>query len=440
MCDTDAYNIRNKKGVEKLARRVEKVIDNYSERDFQTLLSIYNYRCLSMNQLFNLHYRHSKNKEVTPEYLRKKILKMKKDNLIEEVKCVGKKTPTVFFLTNDGIQAVKIYFNLSSNIYDTRKRIHERGYYTCSEVRVADRFIPHQYNLNQFALTAGELLKYKDINYSYVDERHVSQTYGIRPDGILSTLGLDIFLEMDMGTESLQQLKEKWNHYRSYLNSQSYIDNGKKIVIFFICYNKGKVNDRIKVIKNSLNEHFIDCLKEVEVYVGLPEKLMSVMKNILIPFYTTGKNEMYDDLILGLKKHSFKVASGIQMAKYLNNTNYTFYIKNDEGKDFLVQEFFGEPIGAMNRVAFHESINASFERKFNKTLPLLLIGTSEDIIINNIDLFIISDIPHVYFSTIKRLNELPFNEALFKIMTDGSIYSFSKDFKNIIQTQKLSKK
>lgn len=423
-----------------MAKRVEKVMSEYSDRDFQALLSIYNYRCLSMNQLFNLHYRYSGKKEVSTEYLRKKLIKMKKDNLIEESRTVGKKTPTVYFLTNDGIQAVKMYFNLSNNIYDAKKRIHERGYYTYSEIKVSDRFIPHQYNLNDFALTATDFLKSKNVNYSYVDERHVSQTYGIRPDGILSTLGLDIFLEMDMGTESLSQLKEKWNHYRSYLGSQSYIDNGKKVIVFFICYNKGRINDRINIIKDSLNEHFIDCLKEIEVYIGIPEKLMSVLKNIIVPFYTTGKNEMYEELIAGVKKHEFKVASGIQMAKYLNDTNYTFYIKNEKGKDFLVQEFFGEPIGAMNRVVFHEKINDLFEKKFNKSLPLLLIGTNEDTIIDNVDLFVMSDIPNVYFSTLKRLENLSFNEALFKIMPDGTIYSFSEDFKNIKETTKLNKR
>lgn len=423
-----------------MAKRVEKVMSEYSDRDFQALLSIYNYRCLSMNQLFNLHYRYSGKKEVSTEYLRKKLIKMKKDNLIEESRTVGKKTPTVYFLTNDGIQAVKMYFNLSNNIYDAKKRIHERGYYTYSEIKVSDRFIPHQYNLNDFALTATDFLKSKNVSYSYVDERHVSQTYGIRPDGILSTLGLDIFLEMDMGTESLSQLKEKWNHYRSYLGSQSYIDNGKKVIVFFICYNKGRINDRINIIKDSLNEHFIDCLKEIEVYIGIPEKLMSVLKNIIVPFYTTGKNEMYEELIAGVKKHEFKVASGIQMAKYLNDTNYTFYIKNEKGKDFLVQEFFGEPIGAMNRVVFHEKINDLFEKKFNKSLPLLLIGTNEDTIIDNVDLFVMSDIPNVYFSTLKRLENLSFNEALFKIMPDGTIYSFSEDFKNIKETTKLNKR
>ena len=167
---------------------------------------------------------------------------------------------------------------------------------------------------------------------------------------------------------------------------------------------------------------------------------MSVLKNVIVPFYTTGKSEMYEELIANVKKHDFKVASGIQMAKYLDNTNYNFYIKNENGKDFIVQEFFGEPIGAMNRVVFHEKINDLFEKKFNRSLPLLLIGTNEDSIIENIDLFVISDIPNVYFTTLKRLETMPFNEALFKIMADGSIYAFAEDFKTIKPTEKINKK
>ena len=421
-----------------MAKRVEKVMNSYSERDYNALYSIYKFRCLSMNQIFDLHYRYTGDKENTPEYLRKKIIKMKKDNLIEESRLVGKKTPTVYFLTNDGIQAVKLFFNLSNNIYDTKKRIHERGYFTYAEIKVADRFIPHQYNLNQFAINATDLLKSKNLNYSYTDERHVSQTYGIRPDGILSTLGLDIFLEMDMGTESLAQLKEKWNHYRAYMNSQSYYDNGKKVVIFFICNNKGRINERIKVIKNSLNEHFIDCMKNIEVYVGIPEKLMSVLRNILIPFYSSATNEMYDELTKNLKLHHFKIASGKQMEKYLDDTSYTFYIKDENNKEFLVQEFFGEPLSGMNRVAFHEKIHLNFLKKYNKKLPMLLVGTSEEILTSNIDLFITEDIPNVYFSTLKRLESLPFNEALFRILDNGDMVSFNEDFTQIHPSKKIT--
>ena len=108
-----------------MAKRVEKVMNSYSERDYNALYSIYKFRCLSMNQIFDLHYRYTGDKENTPEYLRKKIIKMKKDNLIEESRLVGKKTPTVYFLTNDGIQAVKLFFNLSNNIYDTKKSSFE---------------------------------------------------------------------------------------------------------------------------------------------------------------------------------------------------------------------------------------------------------------------------------------------------------------------------
>ena len=312
-----------------MAKRVERIMKNYSDRDYNALLSIYKFRCLSFEQIYDLHYKFSGNKKVTSEYCRKKIIRMRKDNLIEESNTSSKKVPSVYFLTNDGIQAVRLFFNLPSNIYDKNNRVRERGYYTYSEIKIADRFIPHQYNLNKFAMNSISFLGVNNIPYSYVDERHVSETYGIRPDGILSFCGIDIFLEMDMGTESLAQLKSKWNHYRNYMHSQNYIDNGKKIIIFFICNNKGNIKERIKVIKSSLNDNFIDCLEEIDVYVGIPEKLMSVLKNIIVPSCIIGTNEMYNSLVNSLTSHKFKVASGTQMSKYLNNISYTFYIKNE---------------------------------------------------------------------------------------------------------------
>jgi hypothetical protein len=394
-----------------------------------------------MDQLFKMHYRWSGKREVTNEYLRKKIIKLKKDDLIEDVQHVNKNIPTVYFLTNDGIKAVKIYFNLPNNIYDSEKRIYQRGYFTYSEIKIANRFIPHQYNLNQFALNAIDLIKEHELPYTYSDERHISQAYGIRPDGILTIPGVDLFLEMDMGTESVNQLKEKWNHYRSYVNSQSYADNPNKTVILFICNNRGRINDRINLIKNSVNENFIDCLKDkIDIYIGIPEKLISVIRNLIIPYQKTNTNDLLTELTISLQKHNYKIASGRQIARYLNNIDYTFYIKHAvTNREYLVQEFFGEPMSSMNRVAFHESINTYFKSKFNKDIALLLVGTSEDMIIKNVDIFQLEESNKVYYTTLKRLETMPFNEAIFIVAPNEALYCFDEDFIGTKPTNKISK-
>lgn len=422
-----------------MSKRVEKVMEKYTQRDFEALRSIYNFRCLSMSQLFELHYKKTGGKEVTTEYLRKKIIKLKQDNLIEDSQALDKRIPTVYFLTGDGIKAVKTYFNFPNNIYDTEKRIHERGYFTYAEIKVANRFIAHQYNLNEFALSAINLIKDNGLTYSYFDERHVSNTYGIRPDGILSSLGLDLFLEMDMGTESIGQLKEKWNHYRSYVNSQSYADNGKRVIVLFICNNKGRINDRINLIKNSIHEHFIDCLNDkIEIYIGIPEKLISVLRNLIIPYYTTATNDLLGELTKGLQSHGYKIASGKQISKYLNDVDYTYYIKHaNTNREYLVQEFFGEPMSSMNRISFHDSINTYFKSKFNKDIALLLVSTSEDMILKNLDIFQLQESNKVYFTTIKRLETMPFNEAIFIVGPNHSLYCFHEDFVRTKPTEKL---
>lgn len=408
-------------------------MQKYAKRDFEALKSIYDFRCLSLTQLFELHYKSSKGK--SQEYARKKFLQLKQDKLVEEYKSTNKNVPSVFFLTNDGIKAVKNYFGFANNIYDADKKMLERGYFTYAEIKIANRFVPHQYFLNDFGLEAIKVINQHGLNYTYKDERHLSEFYGIRPDAILSFEGIDLFLEMDMGTETVKQLKKKWNHYRTFLNSPKFIESDKKVVILFICNNKGRINERIDLIKHSINENFIDCLKgNIELYVGVSEKLISVIKNILIPNELTGTNDFLKSVSNSLSKN-FKIASGVQMSKYLNNVTYTYFIKN-ETQEFLVQEFFGEPMTTMNRMAFHSQINSFFRIKFNKDIPLLVVSSTEDMILKNIDLFDV-EMRNIYFTTMKRLETMPFHEAVFIIRANNQLFSYEEDFIRLKPTKKL---
>lgn len=54
------------------------------------------------------------------------------------------------------------------------------------------------------------------------------------PDGMLNLPNYFVLLEMDMGTETLQRLRQKWDSYRLFLNSPGSFYQGKPIVMFFI--------------------------------------------------------------------------------------------------------------------------------------------------------------------------------------------------------------
>ena len=100
-----------------MSKRIVNLIknSNYSEREFQALLSLYKYRCLSFDQIYMLHYAKSKlgTRDVDTGYMRRKMSQFKKDGLIEKMTQIEKDCPPLFSLTTDGIKVVRTYFNLS---------------------------------------------------------------------------------------------------------------------------------------------------------------------------------------------------------------------------------------------------------------------------------------------------------------------------------------
>ena len=106
--------------------KIKKLLTELTQRDFDALKSIYDFRCLSFDQIFEKHYKYSKHKKgiVSPDYFRKKMLKFKEANIIEEVQ--GTKTPTVYFLSSEGIKLIKEAFDFPDNIYDIEKEYIKR--------------------------------------------------------------------------------------------------------------------------------------------------------------------------------------------------------------------------------------------------------------------------------------------------------------------------
>lgn len=412
-----------------MSKRIDKLMLNYSERDFEALLSIYNYRCLSFEQIYNLHYKTSvkKNKDVTPEYLKKKITKFKNDNLIEESTHIDKNIPILYSVTQDGVKFIKKYFSFPTNIYNEERRIMEKGYLTYSEVKISYKFMPHQYNLNSFALDAENILQTYNIEHNYYDEKHIPKFENIRPDAMINTPKMDIYLEMDMGTETKNQLYEKWNNYRSYLSS-SKNDISKRKIILFICHDKTNVENRIKLIKDTIRTNFLDCVNDnLELYVGTPKKLLAIIKGKIIHEYFDLVSPLIQDARTAILKNNFRIEE--YSSKELPAL---FKIKhNDNGMQLLVQEFFGEPISTIQRIDFFDA-NSVYLEKQNGDLPMLVIATNEESLINNYKVFnIISE--KIYFTTIKRLENLPLNKAIFKINNDR-IYCFKEDFKSMEET------
>lgn len=410
-----------------MSARVRKMVKIFTERDFLALKSIYDFRCLSFEQVYDLHYKQGVRTkgEVSNDYARKKFKKFKDLGLIEED--FSTSGESVFFLTQSGVTAVKEYFMFPSNIYDEEKHLHRRGFLTSSELRVAPRFISHQYHLNTFVLNL--LSHHKEKPYRYEDEKHIKSLVGIRPDAILSMSNIDFFLEMDMGTESAEQLNEKWSHYRQFINSQEFACKEKKIIVLFIVDGIVRVNQRINAIKKTLYERLDDLINDdIEFYIQTPDKLIEIVnKKILPKEINQFVHEKYLKQLL-YKNHGYQIADGGSFRKYFNNAFYDMYILNQEekpAKEFMLLTAFYDNFSAYCKIGYFENRRVGYLNQLKRNISLIVVVDDVESFYKSIKALDLSLPQSVYFTTLDRLKNKPFHAAIFRFNAIGDKIIFT---------------
>ena len=196
-------------------------------------------------QIYNNFYK--KDYVGVQEFRDKKLNMLLNTGAIEEVEFSNDNS--AIFLTRLGIDVVVSEFKIPINIVD--KNGVKRGFYRSSELKLQPKNIPHQVHLNQFMLDFKTVYSYKqlDIPWTYFDEKYVSQYTKIRPDGLIRILDVDLFLEMDMSTESKVQLEAKWRNYKVFLNSAEHRHNEQKVIVLFIIENTDLIENRKNLVK-----------------------------------------------------------------------------------------------------------------------------------------------------------------------------------------------
>lgn len=421
-----------------MKKSLNDIMQSLSQRDVDTLMSIYSFRCLNDNQIHQLHFKHviPVDSELSKSLTKARIQEMLDFDLIKAVDYLG--VERVYFLTPTGIEIVRLYFELPYNVYDSKKKVVKRGYYRASELEIYPKNINHQARLNQFVIDFKE--QNKDVNFKYYDEKHVSQYTNIRPDGMIQFMDTDFFLEMDMATESRKQLYEKWENYRNFLASREYAYREKRIVVLFIVDGTTRIKERIDLVKYTIYERLLDVLDaDFEIYVGTSEDLHSLMKNRLIPAcinadpYTTRiKNSLQE-------KHNFQVFDGesvkdvFEGAKYalymrkLNENNNKILIEDGRVQEFVVDDYFYEPTTIVSKVAYLDKYNIFFKSKYKREISYLVIGKTEDQLYNDLKMVDLIGLQNIYFSTYQRLRDKPFCEALFQFDLLGNMHHFTNN-------------
>ncbi len=413
---------------------VHDILKVLSNRDIEALKSIYDFRCLTTKQIYKLHYMYSTktpDKVVSDNYCKRKL-----GELVQLDVLTVKNHPEgdVYFLTNQGINVIRDCYNLPTNVFDYKRQVVERGYYRAFELDISPRYISHQLSLNDFMINFK--LEEHDVHYKYLDEKHISELGNIRPDGLLRLLDVDFFLEMDMATESKAQLYEKWDNYRRFLDSSEFQDIERKVVVLFIVENTSNPKARVDLVKHTLGARLMDKVdSDFEIYVGTSEELLGVLNRFILSSDVEIKN-ISSEISDTISTHGYSVGHGDGLKKIFNGVEYEFYIRKidennkikvEKGKaqEFLVDNYYSEPFSVLKKIAFLNINKVYFKERAGREISYLIVAESIDKLYRDLKIMDLVVVDNVYYTTLKRLKEKPFPEAIFQFDFLGNVHCFN---------------
>lgn len=403
-----------------------------SQDDLNVLYEIYMLRCLTITQIYNNFYK--KDYVGVQEFRDKKLNMLLNTGAIEEVEFSNDNS--AIFLTRLGIDVVVSEFKIPINIVD--KNGVKRGFYRSSELKLQPKNIPHQVHLNQFMLDFKTVYSYKqlDMPWTYFDEKYVSQYTKIRPDGLIRILDVDLFLEMDMSTESKVQLEAKWRNYKVFLNSAEHRHNEQKVIVLFIIENTDLIENRKNLVKLTASNIVLDDIDDnFEIIVGTKEELLMTVFNSIIPDIKKTNYKKANVVNLLTSKFGLNVSDASILSKRLGNQDYGFFVRRldksnniliDHNKiqGFLIDYCYNNTLSTIAKIVYLDRNLSDFHYYYKWTPSYIIISENLEQLHKDLQFLKLDQVQNVYFTTLDDLekNKLPY--ALYQFHNDGEKYSF----------------
>mgnify|MGYP001197283335 FL=1 len=409
-------------------------IDSLTAIDKEVLRSIYLLRCLDENLMYEMFY---SLEGKSRDYVMRRVRKFMKYKIIEKVG-YGEEYPAIFLTTN-GIGLLRNYLNLPVEAYLRADKKTALGIYNYKDLRLDAKLIKHQIYLNTFVLEFRKRALEKDLQWTYYDEKYLSKYTMIRPDGMIRIGSYDLFLEMDMGTETTRQLNRKWTNYRRFYNSDEYFQREQDIKILFIIGNVKNPEikaDRIKtIIYNELGD-IID--KDFDFYAAGQDELLDIIFKKLIPDSPYNKEIIPDFKSMMMRSCGFILSSGDRLASELGRVAFDLYARklnnlkkilvvDKTPQEFVIDINVGSPLSLFKKISYIKQTSVFFENKFKRPLKYIIIleENKETEFYKASKAFGIVPSDNIYFSTRKRIMNMQFYEALYQYDSLGSIFHFT---------------
>lgn len=373
---------------------LDSIIAQLLEADIKALRTIYSMRCMSEDLLHRYIYKYS-NETETLDRIRFLI----DLRLIEVIECGN--GDCIFCLTVLGVNIVRKLSPVP--LYKIHPKTGERIYEVqAKELRPAMFIINHQLHLNELSLMIQE--KCGIPLSAYKDSKFASNFTYAQPDGVFELEKYDVFLEMDMCNEEMPALVEKWNHYRNYFASQDYyLRRNRPIIVLFATENIIRMHEQRRgTVLRSLSRTIFDLFgSNFNCYIGTSEYCARVFAEIY-------------------QSSSFTVHKLFEQHGYtcpkLNSAKATQFLKNSAGQGLYVCSYQQRPVSALKQVIYFEKIQTMHKTKW----PLVMVCNSDKEILKDLNACEVLHTPGVYFSTPKRLNTKPLDQALFQFDSLGN--------------------
>ena len=419
--------------------------------DLSFLSALYKYRALTIRQCFLYFF--SRRFATFKDFYHKYVVPLVKFKLVDLR--VGKRNGYALTLTQKSLDLLVKYAQLPSEIYDIDNDVVIKTLTKISDITVTNRYVDHQTEMNEFLLQFSLLAcRQKIPNVQVYDEKFLSNYVNIRPDSLIRIGDLDLFVEQDMGTETLKQLNDKWNRYRRFLNFEFDSTGKRKIVVCFIVSCNGDVLEKRKdLIRRSIQNTFDTLLSEhFDIFIGTRKELLRMVFDLYLNVTAYKSGWTYQDTVkTAFEKHGFKMHDGRALKMKLDGTSYQWYLaktdtlghlsyfgnsKTGQGRfqEFLCDDYRYSPVSVISKIAFHHRNAKNFDIAYSTRHPdqrligYIVVVENLGEIYHHLKTVKLIGVRNVFFTTIPRLMTFELPHALLSFGRDGKIYSCSDEY------------
>jgi len=292
-----------------------------------------------------------------------------------------------------------------------------------SDLAVEEKQIPHHLSLVQFLLDFQSSLDSSPYNHhpcSMNIEVYDRDYELLRPDAVITLSGILFFIEQDMGTEDVRQLRTKWIRYRRFLENQKGSGAVPEMILLFIvtadekvCYKRQKtVLDSLQLLSPAM------ARSDIKIYVGTESEILHTVFEVILPslFSNSLMREILQPFLI--TPYGYTVSETENLNSYLSELQFDFYLRKatKESSDspfpdaFLFQDGRRNETSAIAKVSYLDKANALIRERVPdaRYLPLMILTDDTD------------------RTQLLLRNEEAYREGKVFVLTEGKLYQYAK--------------